>query len=110
MRLKKDPPRHHEHHLGRDLREGWRYVSGFSAHSLDTSLSRIDGHRESARLLRPDAPIIAGNVLRGGAHTLGFLMAASGIGALICAIGLVLRPSVVGLGRLMADRRSACSG
>ena len=47
-------------------------------------------------------PMIAGQILRGGAHTLGFLMAASGVGALICAVGLVLRNTVVGLARLMA--------
>lgn len=47
-------------------------------------------------------PIIAGRVLQGGAHTLGFLMAASGVGALICAISLVLRRSVVGLGKAIA--------
>ena len=47
-------------------------------------------------------PMIAGQTLGGGAHTLGFLMAASGVGALACAVRLVLRSTVLGLGRLMA--------
>jgi MFS family permease len=46
--------------------------------------------------------VIAGQILHGGAHTLGFLMAAGGVGVLVCAIGLVLRRSVIGLGRLIA--------
>jgi MFS family permease len=47
-------------------------------------------------------PIVAGQVLHGGAHTLGFLMGASGVGALISAVTLVLRKSVLGLGRMIA--------
>jgi len=46
-------------------------------------------------------PMVAGRTLGGGAHTLGFLMAASGVGALACAVRMVLRTTVVGLGRLM---------
>ncbi|MDE2291635.1 MAG: MFS transporter, partial [Elusimicrobia bacterium] len=44
-------------------------------------------------------PIVAGRVLRGGPHTLGFLMAASGAGALSGALWLASRRSVLGLGR-----------
>jgi MFS family permease len=47
-------------------------------------------------------PIFAGNVLHGGAHTLGFLTGASGVGALISAIVLAMRKSVLGLGRRIA--------
>jgi MFS family permease len=100
MRLKKDPPRHHEHHVGRDLLEGWRYVSGFAPIRWILLFLALMGIASAPYYVL--TPIIAGTILEGGAHTLGFLMAASGVGALICAIGLVLRPSVVGLGRLMA--------
>ena len=43
-------------------------------------------------------PIFADRILHGGPHTLGFLMAASGVGALVAALSLALRKTVVGLG------------
>lgn len=46
-------------------------------------------------------PAIASGVLHGGAHTLGFLMTASGLGALAGALYLASRSSVLGLGRAM---------
>jgi MFS family permease len=46
-------------------------------------------------------PIFAGDVLQGGPHTLGFLMGATGVGALVGAIALAARKSVLGLGRLI---------
>jgi MFS family permease len=46
-------------------------------------------------------PIFAASILHGGAHTLGFLMAAAGLGALAAALSLAMRRSVLGLGRLI---------
>jgi MFS family permease len=46
-------------------------------------------------------PDIAARALRGGPHTLGWLMAAGGAGALAAAAYLAQRRSVVGLGRVM---------
>jgi MFS family permease len=46
-------------------------------------------------------PAIASGPLHGGAHTLGFLMTASGLGALAGALYLASRNSVLGLGRAM---------
>ncbi len=46
-------------------------------------------------------PIFAGKILHGGAHTLGFLMAAVGVGALAGAIRLAARKTVLGLGRVL---------
>lgn len=46
-------------------------------------------------------PAIASEQLHGGPHTLGFLMTASGIGALAGALYLAARQSVLGLGRAM---------
>jgi MFS family permease len=40
-------------------------------------------------------------VLHGGAHTLGWLTGASGVGALISALSLAVRKSVVGLTRML---------
>jgi len=46
-------------------------------------------------------PVLARDVLRGGSHTLGFLVAGAGLGALIAAVGLASRKSVLGLGRMI---------
>jgi len=47
-------------------------------------------------------PVFAGAILKGGPHTLGFLMTAAGAGALIGALWLASRKTVVGLGRIIA--------
>jgi MFS family permease len=46
-------------------------------------------------------PVFASTVLHGGAHTLGFLMAATGLGALLGALYLASRRSVLGLGAVL---------
>jgi MFS family permease len=46
-------------------------------------------------------PVFASQVLHGGPHTLGFLMGAAGVGALIAAVQLALRKSVKGLLRMV---------
>jgi MFS family permease len=48
------------------------------------------------------APIFASEILHGGPETLGFLMASSGLGALMAAIYLSARPSALGLSKLIA--------
>jgi MFS family permease len=47
-------------------------------------------------------PVFATNILQGGAETLGFLMAAVGVGALIAGIYLSSRQSILGLGKIIA--------
>ncbi len=47
-------------------------------------------------------PIFADKILGGGSSTLGFLMGASGFGALIAALSLAARKEVFGLGRWVA--------
>jgi MFS family permease len=46
-------------------------------------------------------PVFANEILGGGADELGFLMAASGLGALAGALWLTTRKSVIGLGRVI---------
>ena len=46
-------------------------------------------------------PVFAGKVLHGGAHTLGWLTAASGLGALASALALAMRKSIKGLTRIL---------
>src|SRR5262245_26907342 len=46
-------------------------------------------------------PVVANDVLHGGPNTLGVLMAASGVGALIGAIFLAAKKTVLGLGKFI---------
>jgi MFS family permease len=46
-------------------------------------------------------PVFATQIFHGGPHTLGLLMTASGCGALLGALWLAARRSVVGLGRVI---------
>jgi MFS family permease len=83
-----------------ELREGWDYIRGFPpiwSILLLLSLVSLVGMPYTALM-----PIFAGSILRGGAHTFGFLMGAVGVGALIGAVTLAARRTVLGLGRLLA--------
>lgn len=82
-----------------ELREGWDYVRGFKpiwSILLLLALISLVGMPYTALM-----PIFAGRILHGGANTLGFLMGAVGVGALIGAFRLAARKSVLGLGRLL---------
>jgi MFS family permease len=82
-----------------ELKEGWMYVSGsraISALLLLLALVSLVGMPYTVLM-----PIFAGKVLHGGAHTLGFLMGASGVGALLGAVHLASRKTVLGLGRVV---------
>lgn len=82
-----------------ELREGWRDLTGSTPiHTMLIFLGAVGVLGAPYSVL---TPMIAGELLGGGAQTLGFLMAASGVGALVAAVTLVLRKSVVGLGRRM---------
>jgi predicted MFS family arabinose efflux permease len=84
----------------RELKEGWDYVSHFAPiRSILLLLGLVSLVGMPYTVLMP---IFAGKVLHGGAHTLGFLMGAAGVGALIGALVLATRRSVVGLGRVVA--------
>jgi MFS family permease len=83
-----------------ELKEGWQYAMGFApirAILLLLALVSLVGMPYTVLM-----PIFAGRVLHGGPHTLGFLMGASGVGALAAAMALAARRSVLGLGRLAA--------
>jgi MFS family permease len=77
------------------LKEGWAYVSGF--HPVRTILMLFALLSLMGMPFVVLMPIFASQVLHGGPHTLGFLMGASGVGALISAISLALRKHVRGL-------------
>ena len=81
------------------LKEGWKYVSGFAPIRtilLLFAIVSLMGWPFTVLM-----PIFAAKVLKGGPHTLGFLMAAMGVGALVSAVSLAVRRTVLGLGRMI---------
>lgn len=82
-----------------ELREGWRYVTGFPpVRNILLLLALVSFVGMPYTVLMP---VFATKVLGGGAHTLGFLMGASGLGALGSAAWLASRKSVRGLLRVI---------
>jgi MFS family permease len=82
-----------------DLGQGFRYVAGsvpMRSILLLLALVSLTGMPYTVLM-----PAMATQVLHGGPHTLGFLMAASGVGALTGTLYLASRKSVLGLGRLI---------
>ena len=83
-----------------ELTEGFRYAFGSTpirSLLLLLALTGLVGMPYTVLM-----PVVAKTVLAGGAGTLGALMAGSGLGALVAALYLASRHTVVGLGRLIA--------
>jgi MFS family permease len=87
------------------LKEGWSYVSGFTpVRTILLLFAMVSLMGWPFTVLMP---IFARDILKGGPHTLGFLMGSVGIGALISAISLALRKTVLGLGKMLPIATSA---
>lgn len=81
------------------LREGWQYITGFlPIRNLLLLFAVVSLMGMPYTVLMP---VFASQVLHGGAHTLGFLMGAAGVGALVSAVLLALRKTVKGLLRMV---------
>jgi MFS family permease len=81
------------------MREGWDYVRGFRPIRtilMLFALISLMGYSYAVIL-----PIFAGQILSGGATTLGWLTGASGVGALVSALSLAVRKTVLGLTRMV---------
>jgi MFS family permease len=90
------------------MREGWKYVSGFRpvrALLLLVALLALMGYPYNVLL-----PVFAGQVLHGGPATLGWLTAASGVGALGSGLSLAFRKSTEGLTRMLQIAAAALGG
>ncbi len=84
----------------RNLHEGLTYAAHFAPiRAILLLLATISLLGTSLSVL---LPVFAKDIFHGGPRTLGFLLAASGIGAMTGAFLLAVRPSVRGLGRVMA--------
>lgn len=82
------------------LKEGFAYAFGFPPiRAILTLLALVSFAGMSHTVL---VPIFAAKILHGDAQTLGFLMAASGVGAFAGAIYLIGRKSIIGMGKLIA--------
>jgi MFS family permease len=93
------PKTRNETAILQEIKEGWNYAThSVAIRSILLLLALISLVGMPYTVLMP---IFAGQVLHGGAHTLGFLMGASGVGALIGALSLAARRSVLGLGRVI---------
>ncbi len=82
-----------------ELRDGFRYVSSFPP--VRTALLLLALVSAMGMPYSVLMPVVASQTLHGGAHTLGFLMTASGAGAVVGALYMASRRSVLGLGRVM---------
>jgi MFS family permease len=79
------------------LYEGWTYATRFAPiRDLLILLALVSLVGVPYTVLMP---VFANDILRGGPSTLGWLMAASGIGALAGALLLAARKSILGLGK-----------
>lgn len=88
-------------HILHGLREGYAYAFGFLPIRLILlQLALVSFMSMSYVVL---LPVFARDILQGGPHTMGFLMAASGTGAIIGALYLASRGTVLGLGRVIAS-------
>jgi predicted MFS family arabinose efflux permease len=90
------------------LREGWTYAVRFAPIRnvlLLLALVSLVGIPYTVLM-----PIFANDVLHGGPSTLGLLMAASGVGALMGAMFLARRKTVLGLGKFIPIMAAAFGG
>jgi MFS family permease len=95
MRVRVAPSKRATNSMLEQLQEGWSYVTGFRPIRTILTLFAVMSLMGMPFVVL--MPIFASQVLHGGPHTLGYLMGASGVGALVSAISLTLRKSVRGL-------------
>jgi MFS family permease len=86
--------------ISEELRDGFRYVSRFPpVRSALLLLALVSTMGMPYTVLMP---AVSRDILHGDSHTLGFLMTATGMGALAGALYLASRRTIVGLGRVIA--------
>jgi MFS family permease len=99
MRVERQPRRRATTSALDELRDGLRYVTG--SPPIWSALVLLAVVATMGMPYTVLMPAIAVSVLHGGPHTLGFLMTAAGLGALVGALYLASRSTVLGLGRVM---------
>jgi MFS family permease len=100
MKVKKFHPVKSGNNVLSEIKEGFRYAFGFTPiRSLLLLLGLVSIAGMPYAVLMP---IFAKDILKGSSYTLGFLMASSGVGALIGGMYLATRKTVLGLGKILA--------
>ena len=99
MRVAPPPARPANGRMIDGLREGFAYVAGFApVRNILLLLALVSFMGMPYQILMP---VFAKDVLGGGAHTLGFLMGATGLGALVGTVHLATRRTIRGFGRII---------
>ena len=99
MRVPRAERRAREGTMLEELRTGVQYVTRFLPVRTALLLLAIVGAMGMPYTVL--MPVVASQTLHGGPHTLGFLMTASGLGAVAGALYMASRRTVLGLGRVM---------
>jgi MFS family permease len=81
------------------VKEGWTYVSTFAPVRTVLILFAIVSFMGVPYTVL--MPVFTTKILHGGAHMLGFLMGAAGVGSIFAALSLAARKSVRGLYRVL---------
>jgi len=99
MKIKKKERIQKDREIYKELKEGLHYTFGFPPiKHIIILLSIVSLMGMSYSVLMP---VFAKEVLHGGSHTYGFLMGAAGFGALLGAVYLASRETVLKMGRLI---------
>ena len=99
MKVKPQEKKRKDTNIIKEFKEGFTYTFGFPPiRSIIILLTLISLMGMPFSVLMP---IFAKDIFHGGSHIFGFLMGASGVGALIGAAYLASRKSVVGLEKLI---------
>jgi MFS family permease len=99
MKVRPREKRTSNSHVIEGLKEGFSYAFGFApirSVLLLLALVSLMGVPYSVLM-----PIFAEKILQGGPQTFGFLLGATGVGALVGTLYLASRKSVLGLGRII---------
>lgn len=99
MTIKRDPIIPSQKNIIQDFREGFAYTFGnITIKTIILMLAAISLVGMPYTILMP---IFAGKILHGSSHTFGFLMASTGVGALVGSLYMASRKTVVGLEKLV---------
>lgn len=99
MKLKPREVKEKSTRILRELKEGLDYTFGFAPIKhliILLSISSLMGMSYSVLM-----PVFAKEILHGDSHTYGFLMGAAGFGALLGALSLASRESVLKMGKIV---------
>ena len=99
MKIKKTKKKKTDTNIIKGLKEGFSYTFGFTPIKYIIFLLALISLMGMPYVIL--MPVFAKEILHGDSHTFGFLMGASGFGALTGAIYLASRKSVIGLGRII---------